>query len=77
MISHKFAALYLCQDGLPIDKSPNMFMGYDKIESEYLNRDNRMIYTLCKPYGYFGAMKTLVSIGQVMQQIEHRLPLKD
>ncbi len=26
MISHKFAALYLCQDGLPIDKSPNMFM---------------------------------------------------
>ena len=49
MISHKFAALYLCQDGLPIDKSPNMFMGYDKIESEYLNRDNRMIYTLCKP----------------------------
>ena len=53
MISHKFAALYLCQDGLPIDKSPNMFMGYDKIESEYLNRDNRMIYTLCKPYGYF------------------------
>ena len=53
MISHKFAALYLCQDVLPIDKSPNMFMGYDKIESEYLNRDNRMIYTLCKPYGYF------------------------
>lgn len=53
MISHKFAAMYLCQDGLPIDKSPELFKGYDKMESEYLNRDNRMIYTLCKPYGYF------------------------
>lgn len=52
MISHKFTAMYLCQDGLPIDKSP-LFRQYNNIESEYLNRDNRMIYTLCKPYGYF------------------------
>lgn len=53
MISHKFAALYLCQNGLPIEKAGDQFRGYAKIESEYLNRDNRMIYTLCKPYGYF------------------------
>lgn len=53
LISHKFASLYLCQNGLPIEKAGDMFKGYAKIESEYLNRDNRMIYTLCKPYGYF------------------------
>ena len=52
MISHKFAAMYLCQDGLPIEKS-EVYKGDLKILDEYLNRDNRMIYTLCKPYEYF------------------------
>ena len=52
MISHKFAAMYLCQDGLPIEKS-EVYKGDLKILDEYLNRDNRMVYTLCKPYEYF------------------------
>lgn len=51
-ISRKFASLYLCQDGLPIDKSP-LFKGYDKIDSEWFNRDNRMRYTLAKPHDNF------------------------
>ncbi len=53
LISHKFAALYLCQNGLPIDKAGEQFKGYDKIDSEYQNRDHRMRYTLCKPYDTF------------------------
>lgn len=56
MISHKFAAMYLCQDGLPIEKS-EVYKGDLKILDEYLNRDNRMIYTLCKPYEYFWSNK--------------------
>lgn len=36
----------------PIEKS-EVYKGDLKILDEYLNRDNRMIYTLCKPYEYF------------------------
>jgi len=51
-ISRKFVSMYLCQDGLPIDKSP-LFEGYDKIDSEWMNRDNRMRYTLARPHDNF------------------------
>lgn len=53
MISHKLAAMYLCQDGLPIEKSETQYQGDQKMISEYLNRDNRMKYTLCVPGGYY------------------------
>ena len=51
-ISRKFVSMYLCQDGLPIDKSP-LFQGYDKMDSEWANRDNRMRYTLARPHDNF------------------------
>lgn len=41
----KLADMYLCQDGLPISKSP-LFRGYATTTSEFQNRDNRMRYTL-------------------------------
>jgi hypothetical protein len=41
LINRKFVNLYLCSDGLPIDKS-SLFKGYDKKVSEFENRDNRM-----------------------------------
>jgi len=47
-ITRKFASLYLCSDGLPIEKSP-LFEGYAKMESEFQNRDKRMMYTLMTP----------------------------
>jgi SusD family. len=43
-LTKKFADMYLCQDGLPISKSP-LFKGYATTTSEYANRDNRMRYT--------------------------------
>lgn len=43
-----FANLYLCKDGLPIEKSP-LFQGYAKVNSEYQNRENRMRYTMALP----------------------------
>ena len=39
---------YLCDDGLPIDKSAK-FQGYEKTTSEYNNRDPRMNMTFIKP----------------------------
>ena len=51
-ITRKFANMYLCQDGLPIDKSP-LFKGYDKMDSEFMNRDNRMRYTMARPHDNF------------------------
>lgn len=54
LISQKFAAMYLCQDGLPIEKSSlYLFKTDGKIAHEYKNRDNRMIYTLCVPGNYY------------------------
>ena len=53
-IPQKFAALYLCQDGLPIEKSSLYLFKVDGIIAhEYQNRDNRMLYTLCVPGGYY------------------------
>lgn len=47
-ITRNFANLYLCDDGLPIDKSPK-FKGYATKKSEWQNRDTRMRYTLLMP----------------------------
>lgn len=53
-IAQKFVALYLCQDGLPIEKSSLYLFKVDGIIAhEYQNRDNRMLYTLCVPGGYY------------------------
>lgn len=53
-IAQKFAALYLCQDGLPIEKPSLYLLKVDGIIAhEYQNRDNRMLYTLCVPGGYY------------------------
>ena len=45
--TRKLANMYRCQDGLPIDKSPQ-FKGYNSMTSEFDNRDNRMNGTLMK-----------------------------
>ncbi|HEY4289629.1 MAG TPA: RagB/SusD family nutrient uptake outer membrane protein [Puia sp.] len=42
------ADMYLCADGLPIDKSP-LFKGYDSCRSEFYNRDPRMAQSLLIP----------------------------
>ncbi|MBC8083602.1 MAG: RagB/SusD family nutrient uptake outer membrane protein [Hymenobacter sp.] len=55
-LTRTFANLYLCQDGLPVDKSP-LFRGYATLTSEFVNRDNRMRYNMKKPrntYWYSG-----------------------
>lgn len=51
-IAKKFADMYLCQDGLPITISP-LFQGYAMTRSEYLNRDNRMRYTMMIDSNYY------------------------
>lgn len=51
-VTRNFAKLYLCSDGLPIEKSPK-FQGYAKKISEFENRDNRMKYTLLVPGQYY------------------------
>lgn len=47
-VTRNFVNLYLCSDGLPIDKS-SLFKGYAKMDDEWKNRDNRMRYTLLEP----------------------------
>jgi len=44
-VTRKLANLYLCQDGLPVSKSP-LFKGYSTTRSEFVNRDNRMRYNM-------------------------------
>ena len=44
-ITRKMANMYLCQDGLPIEKSP-LFQGYTGATSEFTNRDARMDNTM-------------------------------
>jgi hypothetical protein len=51
-LTKNFANLYLCKDGLPIDKSP-LFHGYATWTSEFDNRDNRMRYNMIVPYQYY------------------------
>lgn len=53
-INRKFANLYLCSDGLPIDKS-SKFSGYGTMTSEFTNRDNRMKNTLLANGLYYWA----------------------
>lgn len=48
IVSRKMAQMYLCQDGLPIEKS-KQFQGYEKRISEWLNRDNRMHQQISRP----------------------------
>jgi len=43
--TRRLANIYLCSDGLPIDKSP-LFQGYATMNSEFVNRDRRMFYTM-------------------------------
>lgn len=45
--TRKLANMYLCQDGLPITKSPK-FQGYSGATTEFQNRDNRMLTTLAQ-----------------------------
>ena len=55
-ITRKFANMYLCQNGLPISYGGTTnpeFKGYDKIDSEFQNRDNRMRYTMMRPHDNF------------------------
>lgn len=47
--TRKLVDMFLCKDGLPIQKSP-LFLGYNKIESEYQNRDIRMKNFLLSPF---------------------------
>lgn len=51
-ISRKMATMYLCDDGLPIEKSTS-FKGYATPTSEFENRDSRMRYTMARPLDYF------------------------
>lgn len=39
--TRKFMDMFLCSDGLPVDKSP-LFKGYSKVSDEYQNRDYRL-----------------------------------
>lgn len=48
LATKKLADMYLCNDGLPISKSP-LFKGYDTRISEFQNRDSRMIMTFLIP----------------------------
>lgn len=40
--NRKFIDMFLCTDGLPVSKSPK-FLGYHTVDSEYLNRDYRLL----------------------------------
>lgn len=60
-ITRNFADLYLCSNGLPIEyngKTNPEFKGYDKMNSEWQNRDNRMRYTLLEPGTYYWTNET-------------------
>ena len=49
-VSRKMADMYLCSDGLPINKTTTGF-SRATLSSEFQNRDNRMRYYMCVP-GY-------------------------
>ncbi|QEM07174.1 RagB/SusD family nutrient uptake outer membrane protein [Mucilaginibacter rubeus] len=55
--SRKMMDMYLCSDGLPVDKSP-LFQGYHTAASEYQNRDFRL-------YGYVLGYGALPASGSV------------
>jgi hypothetical protein len=52
VFSRQLVNLYLCKDGLPIDKSP-LFQGYATMASEFQNRDSRMRYDMRFAGGYY------------------------
>jgi starch-binding outer membrane protein, SusD/RagB family len=43
--TRRLANIYLCKDGLPIEKSL-LFQQYAKMNSEFVNRDSRMFYNM-------------------------------
>ena len=51
-VTRKMADMYLCNDGLPIDKTTTGF-SRDSMVSEFRNRDNRMRYFMCMPFYRF------------------------
>lgn len=51
-VAAKFVDMYLCNDGLPIEKSPK-FQGYGNATTEWQNRDLRMRTTLMAPGQYY------------------------
>ncbi len=51
-VAKKFVDMFLCQDGLPIEKSP-LFQGYAQTRSEFTSRDNRMRYTMMIDSNYY------------------------
>lgn len=48
IVSRKMAQMYLCQDGLPVEKS-KVFQGYNTLISEWNTRDNRMHQQISRP----------------------------
>jgi starch-binding outer membrane protein, SusD/RagB family len=53
-LNRKLVNMYLCSDGLPVDKS-SKFSGYSTTVSEFSNRDNRMKNTLMPNNTYYWA----------------------
>ncbi|MEO5683651.1 MAG: RagB/SusD family nutrient uptake outer membrane protein [Chitinophagaceae bacterium] len=50
--TRRLANIYLCNDGLPIEKSA-LFQGYALMKTEFANRDNRMRYNMKVAGGYY------------------------
>lgn len=51
-VTRKFANMYLCSNGIPIETRNGInpvFQGYNKKDSEFQNRDRRMTLSLLKP----------------------------
>ena len=53
--------MYVCTDGLPIDKSP-LFQGYDLMASEFQDRDPRLAQTVFVPGAVFNYLGTDVTV---------------
>lgn len=53
MSTRKFVDMFLCQDGLPIEKSSQYNSTNEKMDSEWENRDNRLSNILMRPHGTF------------------------
>jgi hypothetical protein len=51
-VNHKEIDMFLCKDGLPVEKSP-LFQGFQTYASEFQNRDNRLRYTVKMVGNYY------------------------
>jgi len=51
-VSRKMVDMFLCTDGLPINKSP-LFKGYQGFDTEFQNRDARMAAMVKQPCHYY------------------------